>query len=91
MQLIKFPDQEMNAFHLWLHDGSEALVHPVSGRLISRWTWDETLTGMLFELHANLLAGEVGEQVNGYLGLLILGFVLSGLILWWHQRRTFRL
>lgn len=91
IQLIKFPDQGMNAFHLWFKDDSEALVHPVSGRLISRWTWDETWTGVLFELHANLMAGEPGEEVNGYLGLLVLGFVLSGLILWWPQRRTFRL
>lgn len=91
IQLIKFPDQGMNAFHLWLHDGSEAFVHPSSGRLISRWAWNETLTGVLFELHANLLAGEPGEQVNGYLGLLLLGFVLSGLILWWPQHRTFQL
>ena len=91
IQLIKFPDRGMNAFHLWLRDGSEALVHASSGHLISRWTWDETLPGVLFELHANLLAGESGEQVNGYLGLLIMGFVLSGLVLWWPQRRTFRL
>ena len=91
IQLIKFPDREMNAFHLWLRDGSEALVDPSSGQLISRWTWQETWTGVLYELHANLMAGEPGEQVNGYLGLLILGFVLSGLVLWWPQRRTFRL
>ena len=91
IQLIKFPDQGMNAFHLWLKDGSEAMVHPSSGDLISRWSWQETWTGVLFELHANLMAGEPGEEVNGYLGLLVLGFVLSGLILWWPQRRTFRL
>ncbi len=91
IQLIKFPDQGMNAFHLWMHDGSEALVHPSSGHLISRWTWQETWTGVLFELHENLMAGEPGEEVNGYLGLLVLGFVLSGLILWWPQRRTLRL
>lgn len=91
IQLIKFPDEGMNAFHLWLRDGSEAMVHPSSGHLISRWTWQETWTGVLFELHANLMSGEPGEQVNGYLGILILGFVLSGLVLWWPQRRTFRL
>ncbi len=91
IQFIRFPDRGMNAFHLWLRDGSEALVHPTTGDPISLWTWDETLTGVLFELHANLLAGESGEQVNGYLGLLVLGFVLSGLVLWWPQRGTFRL
>lgn len=91
IQLIKFPDQGMNAFHLWLRDGSEALVHPSSGDPISQWTWKETWTGVLFELHVNLMAGEPGEQVNGYLGLLIVGFVLSGLVLWWPQRKTFRL
>ena len=91
IQLIKFPDQGMNAFHLWLRDESEALVDPTTGQLVSLWTWKETWTGVLFELHANLMAGETGEQVNGYLGLLIVGFVLSGLVLWWPQRRTFQL
>ena len=89
--LIKFPDQGMNAFRLWLKDDSEVLAHPVSGKIISRWAWHETLTSILFEFHANLLAGDIGEQVAGCLGILLVGFVVSGLVLWWPRRRTFRL
>ena len=42
---------------------------------------------ILFEFHVHLFAGEVGEQINGVVGILVLGFVLSGLILWWPRRK----
>ena len=89
--LIKFPDRGMNAFRLWIKDDSEALVHPTSGEIIARWAWNESFTSILFEFHANLLAGDVGERVIGWLGILLAGFVLSGLVLWWPARKAFRL
>lgn len=91
IKLIKFPDQGMNAFRLWIKDDSEVLVHTASGEIITRWVWNETLTSILFEFHAHLFAGDFGEQVIGCIGLLVLGFVLSGLVLWWPRRRAFRL
>jgi len=89
--LIKFPDHGMNAFRLWLRDESEALAHPTSGGLIARWAWNQSFTSVLYELHAHFLAGDVGEQMIGWLGILVAGFVLSGLVLWWPARRAFRL
>ncbi|MGQ3177978.1 MAG: PepSY-associated TM helix domain-containing protein, partial [Blastomonas fulva] len=44
----------------------------------------------LFDLHHHLLAGDTGEWVIGLAGLCGLFFVLSGLVLWWRTRRTFR-
>ncbi|WP_447970606.1 PepSY-associated TM helix domain-containing protein [Nitrospira sp. M1] len=84
---IRFPVQGKNAFQVWLSDDSEAFVHPISGEVITRWTWDESLMDILFELHVHLFAGEVGEQTNGIVGILVVGFVVSGLILWWPRRK----
>ncbi|WP_454064461.1 PepSY-associated TM helix domain-containing protein [Candidatus Nitrospira salsa] len=88
---IRFPMQGKNAFQVWLSDGSEAFVHPISGEVITRWTWDESLMDILFEFHVHLFAGEVGEQMNGIVGILVLGFVISGLVLWWPRRKKWRI
>lgn len=89
--LIKFPDQGMNAFRFWLKDDSEILAHPTSGKIIGQWGRNETLTSIMFEFHANMFAGDIGEQVLGAIGILLVGFVLSGIVLWWPNRRAFRL
>ncbi|HEV3485256.1 MAG TPA: hypothetical protein VG106_07605, partial [Vicinamibacterales bacterium] len=39
VQLVKFPQPGVNAYHVWLRDGTEAFVHPQSGAVIDRWHW----------------------------------------------------
>jgi len=84
---IRFPMEDKNVFQVWLSDDSEAFVDPLSGEVITRWTWDESLMDILFEFHVHLFAGEVGEQINGIVGILVLSFVFSGFILWWPRRK----
>lgn len=63
-----------------------------SGRIVSEWNsvWDRPEL-WLFDFHHHLLTGDTGETVAGVAGLIGLGFVLTGAILWWRTRRTFRL
>jgi uncharacterized iron-regulated membrane protein len=63
-----------------------------NGAAIASWdsVWDR-LEIFLFDLHHRLLVGEVGETVSGIAGLVGLGFIITGLILWWSTRKTFRL
>lgn len=62
-----------------------------SGSIITRWTsTGERPEIWLFDLHHHLLAGETGETIAGIIGLIGLGFVITGAILWWRTRRTFR-
>lgn len=63
-----------------------------TGTLVTRWQspWERPEL-FLFDLHHHLLAGDTGETVIGIAGLCGLFFVVSGLILWWRTRRTFRL
>lgn len=61
-----------------------------AGTIVTRWDskWDRTEL-WLFDLHHYLLAGETGEIVAGVLALIGLGFVVTGIILWWRLRKTF--
>lgn len=63
-----------------------------NGNIVTRWQhpWERPEL-FLFDLHHHLLAGETGETVIGIAGLCGLFFVISGVILWWRTRSTFRL
>ncbi|PXW78598.1 putative iron-regulated membrane protein [Blastomonas natatoria] len=62
-----------------------------TGNIITQWSdgWQRPEL-FLFDLHHHLLSGETGETLIGIAGLCGLFFVISGSILWWRTRRTFR-
>lgn len=61
-----------------------------SGDMVASWTskWDR-FELWLFDLHHYLWSGETGATVAGLLGLVGIGFVVTGVILWWRTRKTF--
>lgn len=61
-----------------------------AGGIVARWDskWERPEL-WLFDLHHYLLAGETGALVAGWVALIGLGFVVTGLILWWPRRKTF--
>jgi uncharacterized iron-regulated membrane protein len=54
----------------------------------SNWARPEV---WLFDFHHYFFAGDVGKTIGGIAGLAGLGFVVTGLILWWPTRRMFQL
>lgn len=48
--------------------------------------WGDYLTTWLYDLHYTLLLGQTGRDIVGYIGLLLLASLLSGLTLWWPSR-----
>lgn len=78
--------------HIVRFKGDGGAYADQTGDVVAQWvspgdrpeTW-------LFDLHHHLLAGETGEIIAGVLGLAGLAFVITGSILWWRTRRTFRL
>ena len=62
-----------------------------AGNIVTRWDdpWQRPEL-FLFDLNHHLLAGETGEIVAATAGLCGLFFVISGAILWWRTRSTFR-
>jgi len=63
-----------------------------AGKFVTGWSsvWDRPET-LLFDLHHHLLMGEAGEIISGVAGLIGIGFIITGLILWWSTRKTFKL
>jgi uncharacterized iron-regulated membrane protein len=63
-----------------------------SGEIVARWDskWDRPEI-WIFDLHHHLFTGDTGEKVAGVAALVGLGFVITGVILWWPTRRSFAL
>lgn len=89
LRSVKLPEPGVPAYHLYL-EGGEAFVAADDFRVLDRWSPTGRLMGLLFDVHAHLLAGERGEQVGGVVALLGSFLVLSGIFLWWPARRRFR-
>jgi uncharacterized iron-regulated membrane protein len=89
LRSVKLPEPGVAAYHLYLTDG-EAFMGG-DHRVIDRWRPTERPMALLFDLHAHLMAGEVGERVVGVIGLLGVLLVVTGVYLWWPARRRFSL
>jgi uncharacterized iron-regulated membrane protein len=88
---VTLPSAEFGVAQAGLGEGAGAyLAHDAA--LLARWqsVWERPET-FLFDLHHHLLMGEAGELVSGWLGIAAIAFCVTGLILWWPTRRTFRL
>lgn len=88
---ILFSSERFGLHRLNYADGSGAYVSQ-SGEVVERWNsvWERPEL-WLFDFHHYLFAGETGALVAGIAGLIGLGFVITGVILWWRTRRTFEL
>lgn len=86
---VTFANEEMGLHQAVYIDGSGAYLTQ-AGEVVDRW---ETMWGRpelwLFDLHHYLFMGDFGKYLTGVLGLLLLAFSVTGLILWWRTRKTF--
>ena len=87
---ITFASDEIGLHQLVFEDGGGAYVRQ-SGEVVDRWAsqWERPEL-WLFDLHHHLFAGDAGETVTGVAGVAGLLFVLTGLVLWWRGRASFR-
>lgn len=87
---ITFGSEEIGLHQAIYLDGSGAYIAQ-DGTVIDRWSgiWERPEL-WLFDLHHYLLMGEIGKNITGALGLLLLAFTITGAILWWRTRNTFR-
>lgn len=61
-----------------------------NGQMVAQWNsiWDRPEL-WLFDFHHYLFSDKPGAIVVGILGLIGLGFIITGTILWWRTRKTF--
>lgn len=88
---ILFPTDSLGLFRLTLPSDAGAYADQ-TGAIVVRWIskWDRAELWM-FDLHHHLWAGEPGATAGGVLGLIGIGFTITGLLLWWRARRSFQL
>lgn len=86
---IIFPTDSLGLFRLSFA-GDEGGYADQTGTIVVRWSsrW-QRLELWLFDFHHDLMMGETGSIVAGVLALIGLGFVLTGVLLWWRTRKTF--
>lgn len=72
------------------YEGEKGAYADQTGEVVARWNsqWERPEI-WLFDLHHHLFSGDTGEMVAGVAGLVGLGFVVTGLILWWPLRRSY--
>lgn len=61
----------------------EVSVHPRTAEVLAVRTWGEYGMSWIYKLHYTLLAGKTGKNIVGVLGIILLFFCLSGVIIWW--------
>lgn len=88
LRSVKMPEPGVDGYHVYL-DGGEAFLAADGIRVIDEWRPRERVTGLLFDLHAHLLAGDAGERVAGVVALLGVLAIVTGVALWWPARRRF--
>jgi uncharacterized iron-regulated membrane protein len=89
---VTLPSAEFGAAQAGFGRGQGGAYLAHDGTLLARWrsVWERPET-LLFDLHHHLLMGGTGEVISGWLGIAAILFCVTGLILWWPTRRTFRL
>ncbi|MDF7776913.1 PepSY-associated TM helix domain-containing protein [Sphingomonas sp. AOB5] len=62
-----------------------------AGNIVTSWQsqWQRPEL-WIFDLHHHLFTGDFGETIIGIAGLCAIFFIVSGVILWWRTRRTFK-
>ena len=81
---------ERLGLHKLTYKDEHAAYADQDGNIVQAWTSNWTRPEVwLFDLHHHLFNGDTGEIVGGIAGLAGLGFVVTGLILWWPTRRMF--
>ncbi|TNE95048.1 MAG: hypothetical protein EP324_00830 [Gammaproteobacteria bacterium] len=68
----------------------EVAVTPGGGRVVAVRTWGKYPMSWIYRLHIRLLSGTAGHYLVGFLGLCLLFFCVSGLVLWWPRRGRWR-
>jgi uncharacterized iron-regulated membrane protein len=87
---ITFASDEIGLHHVAREGGAGAYVNQ-AGATVATWSsqWERPEL-WIFDLHHHLFAGHNGELVAGWAGVFGLLFVITGAILWWRSRRSFR-
>ncbi|WP_439135698.1 PepSY-associated TM helix domain-containing protein [Pseudomaricurvus sp.] len=82
--VVRFPNTDKTAGSI------EVSVSPVDGKVLAVRTWGQYPMTWLYSLHYTLLSGENGKIIVGLMGLVLLLFCVSGIVIWWPRKNRWR-
>jgi len=65
----------------------EVSVSSTDARVLAVRGWGEYTMSWIYRLHYTLLAGKTGKTIVGFMGIALLVFCLSGLVIWWPKSK----
>lgn len=68
----------------------EVSVAPATAEVLAVRTWGDYPASWVYNLHYNFFAGNAGKTFVGILGIVLLFFCLSGVIIWWPRPGRWR-
>ncbi len=90
LQFVDMPRSANGVWAFWFQSKSkespkvtQVCVDPYTAKVTGHRPRRENLMGWIYELHTELLAGKTGETIVGFVGIILLVSVCSGVILWW--------
>ncbi len=90
VELIRFAGDPLGVYEVYLADERQEYRHALSGEVVHERTARGDLLMVAREFHTHLMAGETGELALGWLGLVLLVLLASGLWMWWPRRGMWR-
>lgn len=88
LRSVDIPAAKLPVWQAYFADGERRYFDAASGELLLTRNTRNDWVLWLRDLHTHLLAGEMGEEVLGVIGLFALFMLLSGLYLWWPRLRA---
>ena len=67
----------------------EIFVDPVTGEIVGDRPWLTFMKATRL-LHMELLAGNIGKKITGFLGLFLVVAVTAGVVLWWPKKGKYK-
>lgn len=90
LRTIRTPRPGFDAWELWLEGEGRAFLDGRSLAQLDRWQGPTRPLAFLFDLHKDLLLGRTGHLVVGAVGIAGTVMLITGAVLWWPRRRSFR-
>lgn len=82
--IVRFPTQPGTTGPI------EVSIDPGTGNVAAVRTWGNYPVTWLYHLHLSFLGGAAGEYVVGILGICLLFFCISGVVIWWPRNGSWR-
>jgi uncharacterized iron-regulated membrane protein len=80
------------AVHKVFLSGRRYAWHNQNGKQLQVWSSNDRFEDWLLDLHHRFLLGNnIGLQIAGFGGLLLMPLLILGLLIWWSRRRALRL